>query len=439
MFVAIEAFLDVEKGLRPDKMTHAELLRRFGEYVDNLGTQPVTVTISSLVEDMMDSYANVTSGLQGFSWKHNLSSLVEEFVYTRDCWFYAPMRAPVVEATFSVKQYGVEQLDIDLAFAPNLPTVDFHDLRNVIAEGDEFHLKPTLPTRAHRGILSVAAEYFIGPGTDGWIRWDDRNECFRGVIPPTLASHIGAERFESYTIPLELTARITTLFPPDMRFERIFRCALPLTIKRRPDSCAVDSLTADWDKENSHLSLEDVKLMQRKARSSRAQSPPLRLDSLSLARLHDAVARAHPSRIRATLPPGRQVVAGLPSGGQEQSTMTCYSCAIHQCDAHNPEPVSASEESMLDGKSTLHRGVDTSRHWDSMSGLDSITRNPPLAAWNLQSGPAAAAPSEEAVDRWQADILRNYREFGGKVEGTVDGTVEDAVDSEGGEGFGLGG
>jgi hypothetical protein len=433
MFVAIEAFLDPEKGLRPDKLAHTELLRGFGEYVDSLDTQPVTVTISSLVEDMMDSYANVTSGLQGFSWRQNLSSLVEEFVYTRDCWFYAPMRAPVVEATFSVKQYGVEQLDIDLAFAWNLPAVGFHNLSNVIAEGEEFNLKPTLPSRAHRAILSVAAEYFVGPGTDGWIRWDGSQECFRGVIPPTLASHVGAERFESYTIPLELTARITKLFPADMRFERIFRCALPLTIKRRPNSCAVDSLTADYDKENSHLSLDDAKLMERKGRGPRAQSHPLRLDSLSLARLHDAIVRAHPPGISTTLPPvsaRRQVAAGHPSSGQNQSSTACCSCAIHKCDDHKPEQVSVSENSMprplVDSKSKQHRGVDTSRHRDSMLGLEGM-HNPLVAAWNLfgmeQAGPADDGPSEEAIDHWQADILRNYKESSDKLEEKLDYTM----------------
>ena len=323
------------------------------------------MTISSLVEDMLDSYANVTRGLHGFSWKQNLASLIEEFIFTRDCFFCSPNRAPVVEARFSVLHYHADELDVDLHFTWNPPSVDFCDLRNVITEGNEFVLRPNFNARPHGGLLSVTAEYFVGPG-DGWLRWDEEKESFRGTVPRQMASHVGAERFEAYTVPLELTARITKHFPGTMRFERIFRCALPLTVKRRPSRCARDeemtaspriprdtgskltkgqpapfrtpekpnrappsvadlgrgSLTRPplmrsplrrlnvqprappptprtrifscENKENEELSMEDVhKLMERKAQSPKPQSP-LRLDSLSLARLHDAVALAHP-------------------------------------------------------------------------------------------------------------------------------------------------
>ena len=357
-------------------------MRRFGEYIDGLGTQPVTVTVSSLVEDMLDSYANVTNGLQGFSWKHNLPFLIEEFIYSRDCWLYTPMRAPVVEATFSVSQYGVEQLDILIAFSWSPPRLGFHDLANVIAEGDEYNLKPTFPTRAHRAALAVTAEYFVGPGTDCWIRWDDSTECFRGTISPTLASLVGAERFDTYTIPLELTARVTHHYPADIRFERIVRCALPLTVKRRPNRCAVDGPSAEYDRENCLLSLEDVKLLDRKAQGRRAQSPPLLMDSLSLAQLHDAVAAVRPAGISTTV---------LPASGAD--------------------------------------GASISLRRDTVA-LDGVQKAP-VAAWSLLGiEQAGYGPSEEAIDYWQATTQRNFSEFTSTREERLDDTMEDIVESD---------
>ncbi|KAK3684440.1 hypothetical protein LTR37_020280 [Vermiconidia calcicola] len=367
MFVAIEAFVDAEHDIR--QYDGGQLLRRFGDYVAGLETQPVTVTTSSLVEDMLDSYANVTRGLESFSWKQNLEALIEEFISTRECFFYSHNRAPVLEATFRVTHYRADELDIDLHFTWSPPHVEFQDLRNVITEGNEFHLKPNFSSRPSGGSLPVTAEYFIGPG-DGWLHWDGEQECFRGVVPRQMASRVGAERFEAYTVPLKLTARITKSFPGEMRFERILRCALPLTVKRRPSNCACDSETAasptvarpagsqmnteqhsmshtpkrsyrgprgpevsdlpnagltrpplmrsplrrlpsrprpspppptprTWtceeeNKENEHLRMDDLhKLMERKAQHSWPQSP-LRLNSLTLARLHDAMALSNP-------------------------------------------------------------------------------------------------------------------------------------------------
>lgn len=47
MFVAIEAFMDAEPCHE-----QPEPLLRFASFVEGLGTQPVTVTASSLIEDM---------------------------------------------------------------------------------------------------------------------------------------------------------------------------------------------------------------------------------------------------------------------------------------------------------------------------------------------------------------------------------------------------
>jgi hypothetical protein len=68
-----------------------------------------------------------------------------------------------------------------------------------------------------------------------------------------------------------------------------------------------------------------------------------------------------------------------------------------------------------------------------MLGLEGM-HNPPVAAWNLfgmeQTGPAGDGPSEEAIDHWQADILRNFKEFSDKLEEKLVYTMEDAADGE---------
>ena len=184
---------------------------------------------------MLDSYANVTRGLsRGFSWNQNMMALAHEFIYTRECFYYSENRAPVLEVTFRILHSGGDELDVDLYFARQPPLIDFCDLRNVVYEGTEYYLKPNFHSRPHNGFLEVTAEYYIGPG-DGWLQWD--GECFRGVVPPKIAAQIGAERFDTYTVPLELTARITKHFPNAMRFERVFRCEMPLTVKRLPERC----------------------------------------------------------------------------------------------------------------------------------------------------------------------------------------------------------
>ena len=230
-----------------------------------------------------------------------------------------------------------------MRFTWSPPFVDFHNLRNVVQEGKKFSLTPVFYSRPSNS-LPITAQYFLGPGEE-WLRWDEEHEYFHGTVPRHIASDVGAERFESYTVPLDLTARITKHFPGTMRFERIFRCALPLTVKRQPSICACNEekaatppiarpigsrLTSQRDtplvrpplmrspleltdmrsspavskresqvfadKENGRLSTEVVsKLLNRKAEygGSRSSSP-IRLDSLSLARLHDGLALAHP-------------------------------------------------------------------------------------------------------------------------------------------------
>lgn len=225
----------------------------------------------------------------------------------------------MVEATFRAVQYRrSHELDIELHFAWQPPYLQFRDLHNVVSEGEELLLKPVAPYGSDSVVAPVTATYFIGP-TDGWMDWDSERACFRGNVPPRLASHVGAERFEVYTIPLELTARIVKRFTGNMLLERIIRVEVPLTVKRRPSRCSRPSPSPQprrphpfsngfgnaplvrtplrrHRRHDLHCSLdfaEVCKLLDQKARGRTGVSP-LRLHSLSLARLHDAIAIAHP-------------------------------------------------------------------------------------------------------------------------------------------------
>jgi hypothetical protein len=48
---------------------------------------------------------------------------------------------------------------------------------------------------------------------------------------------MGAQRHDVYTMPLELTTTLVKHFPDAIRYEIVIRCALPLSVKRRPDDC----------------------------------------------------------------------------------------------------------------------------------------------------------------------------------------------------------
>ena len=277
----------------------------------------MTVTISSLAEDMLDSYLS-NNHLHDFSWSNDdLLVAITDFIHSRDCFFYTENRAPVLEAEFRVTHLS-DPLEIAIHFTLNPPVVQFESLRNVLSEGDQCRLKPLADLR---GFLPTTAEYFIGPG-EGWLEWDESYEGFRGPVPGYVAGSVGAERLDSYTVPLELTTRVTKHFPGAIRLERVFRCSVPLTVKRQPSTCAsqkrqthsplvkapllgVSSRTnapsyvqrptrakviRGDNKENDFQT--DFKRLERKVQDLLAR--PLRLDSLSYAQLHEAIALAHP-------------------------------------------------------------------------------------------------------------------------------------------------
>ena len=196
----------------------------------------------------MHSYEASKSSLPvALCWAPHLAGAIEDFVYTRECWHYPTRRAPAVEATFVASRLhrdGTgEKLDVEIYYSWSPPTINFHNLQNAIAENDEFVLRPAvIASRPFSAMTDTDVEYYIGPAKD-WLHWDASHSCFRGRVPPALASCTGVERQDTYTMPLELTASVIKHFPGHIRYESIMRCAFPLTIRRRPDACASDDDT----------------------------------------------------------------------------------------------------------------------------------------------------------------------------------------------------
>jgi hypothetical protein len=207
----------------------------------------LTITVTSIVRDMIESYGSVRDTLTSHYTfeKPNLFEALKEFVLTRECWHYPRNQEPALEVTFSVfrlrqfraRDQGGRCLDLNLHYSSNPPTLGFHGLQNVVSESSEFVLKPTVRSaRPFSELCMVDVDYFVGPARD-WLEWDPINTCFRGRVPLAIASVAGVQRQDAYTMPLEVTASITKVFPGGIRYENVIRCALPLTVKRRPDDC----------------------------------------------------------------------------------------------------------------------------------------------------------------------------------------------------------
>ena len=428
------------------------MLREFGDHIELFHTQPVTIPISSVVEDMLDSHANISRGLDGgFSWKTNLERLMYEFIYTRECFFFSANRAPALEATFRVIGYHEPVLDVAIEYAWSPPVLEFADFANVVTENCEFRLQPVYPSRPRDSILCTTAEYFVGPG-EGWLHWDEADESFRGIVPCDMAGQIGAERFEAYTVPLELTARITKHFPGCMRFERIMRCTLPVTVKRSPNRCKTDGpriisppmpgpittgriaalmtpktknagttqridtplsrppllRSPAWRSRAGHQrspplqtprtcmtgvdGKEDTqnKAEARKCAISRPESP-LRLNSLTLARLHEAIALANPPPLLTDI---------------EVRTMYHARCDSSTSDAGkgNAQPSTLAQEFCKLGLGSTER-ADAPVLRETIGESAQVYRPELLGSRGV---------SREEADAWQATIQRNYREFQGK-------------------------
>lgn len=294
-------------------------LKRFKEFLTGLGTQPVTVPVEEIVDGMLESYAGACSEageLCGFRWAsepEKVRETLERFVRTRECFFQLEGHLPAIEATFlpAARQAG-EELEVEIRFKWFPPLMGFENLRNVYHEDRSFSLKPTLDADGH-----VEFETELGHH----LPWNECERRFEGHWPPIIASIAGAQRLEAFTMPLQMNAHVIETFPGDMFFERTIRLAIPITIKRKPETCsgghelptspgvtrpaysyptvspAKFSSTHTTPQAVMHCSGNITKspysspsykelgdLMKRKARAGGPTSP-LRLNSLSLAQL----------------------------------------------------------------------------------------------------------------------------------------------------------
>lgn len=199
--------------------------------------------------------------------------------------------------------------------------LQFSGLQNTVPEGGQLTFRPHLP---YNGQLQQSDRYFVGPSWD-WLQWNAEKQEFHGKVPSSFASEIGAEKNEAYTTALQIIGIISRAFNGDVRFERTFRCALPITVKRAAISCIMPSdsvktpknprsslsrpiswpnlgltprgplrrkISYNDDKENIHAMAEESKLLRRKADSPVRSQSPIRMDPLSMARLYDPAACA---------------------------------------------------------------------------------------------------------------------------------------------------
>lgn len=317
MVIAAEAFVeDDEPACDWDVKT---LMHGFGEFLASLGTKPVTIPIPSLVDDMLETFqlaSSTSPALRAFAWARSseMRATLAAFIRTRECFFYPTGRMHVVEVTFGQPYHQTgEELAVEIHYSWNPPTVNFEGLQNVYDESRSFHLKPTMS----RPCEDLDVTYDVDPN-GSIITWNAAEGQFEGHCTPALASIAGAERLESFTLPLNMTAEFTTTLPGDMKFERTIRLAVPITIKRKPETCSIDHeldespavrrpalsikipstnttpqsatkcfATNDADKENTSPDYKEVSgLLRRKAKAASAKiSSPLRLNSLSLAQL----------------------------------------------------------------------------------------------------------------------------------------------------------
>ncbi|KAK1821624.1 hypothetical protein LTR12_004018 [Friedmanniomyces endolithicus] len=242
VFIAIEAFLDEYPDI--DQCNDIAVLQLFRDYLSHLGSQQVTVTTSSLVQDMLAAYRELGPDIEPFSCSPHTGGFVADFVRSRECFFRESGRQPYIGATFAHCEipYRTAELNVELHFTWSPPLLHFHDLRNAVYEGDHFSLQPFIAAvDQYHPICSRAlpptAEFYIGP-TEPWLNWDDTLQSLQGIVPHQRACDEGALRLDAYTIPLHVMAILTRYFAGDVRLETVVRCTVPLTVKRRPDQCA---------------------------------------------------------------------------------------------------------------------------------------------------------------------------------------------------------
>jgi hypothetical protein len=193
MFVAIEAFTEdlcsaggmcsrwrtlqsFDHELTPfrdeDTIEIVSLLQTFRTYLEDLGKQSLTITISSLVRDMVESFRNSYGESDILNWScGGLFDALEEFVLTRECWIYRAGTAPALEVKFNLpRQPAIATgVDIELHYSWHPPVVNFKHLQNTIWESSELILRPCISSiRPFCDMSNVDIEYYIGPSCD-WL------------------------------------------------------------------------------------------------------------------------------------------------------------------------------------------------------------------------------------------------------------------------------
>nr|POE65664.1 hypothetical protein CFP56_58770 [Quercus suber] len=303
-------------------MDVAAVLRHFQAYVQTLRTQTVTVTCSSLVQDMLQAYDDFTrmTGTR-FRGHDEIDRAAREFLFTRECFFFVENRLPVVRATFFTTAADLrgDELRLQIQFAGNPPVLDFEHLCNVAHEGDTFKLLPlTVSSPPLSWLQPHTTEYFVGSAED-WLRWDPVDEAFTGTVPPHLASRAGAERLDQFTTMIELTAIMTKTFASGMRFERIFRVAIPLTVQRHPDVCATLRRTPATPRPHAtNVPLSSTATLRK--RSSRRTSPSLQSSPTFSSR--SSPPRSAFPRVLRRVRPAREARAAASVAGKENEDIS---------------------------------------------------------------------------------------------------------------------
>jgi len=75
----------------------ATVRRLFHDYVSKIGTQPVTMTMSSLILDLVQAYRSnlVEQGVESLLRSaSDLRAFAEGFLSTRECFFHTSIRRP---------------------------------------------------------------------------------------------------------------------------------------------------------------------------------------------------------------------------------------------------------------------------------------------------------------------------------------------------------
>ncbi|CZT21580.1 uncharacterized protein RCC_07444 [Ramularia collo-cygni] len=180
MLVVLEAFYEANPALTGN-CNAFELMQRFRGFVEGLGTRMLSVTVSSIVIDMIASFQRMKDGLdtEPFAWeKRNIVRTLHEFVLTRECWQYARNQEPALEVTFGVtggrrksnRRQVSEEIILQFDYSWNPPTIGFENLQNVVYESTYFVLKPSISmSRPFSELQHLTIEHYIGP-TRSWLQ-----------------------------------------------------------------------------------------------------------------------------------------------------------------------------------------------------------------------------------------------------------------------------